>query len=549
MKAILRITLLVVTIVTVAVAAGNAQRVIKGTVYMDGEPAAGITVEVHKGGSMLTSFDGKYELEADAKSKWIKFTYIDDSKRLDIEGQSGDVFDFAFTGSIPTGDNTGASSASGEVNLQSADQLLAAKDKDFMSELSLYMEFYKQDNFNSAFPHWMVLYDRYPKSTLNIYIHGAKMYEYKIDNATTDEEKDKLIDEYMKLYDKRIEYFDQKGYVLGRKGTSWLNYKLNKPRNKDIEGEDLKNVHKVANGWLTESVNLQGSESESPVVLLYMQTTFALYKLGEISKETVVKNYETSMEICNGIIANNANAEEVSQVKETIIPAIETGFGRSGAADCEALVNIYAPQFEEKQNDVEFITEMLRRLRRANCDEVELYERATERQYELDPSAEAAFNMAHRYLKKDDPEKAKEYYQEAMDQETDQDLLASYYYEYSVFLFAKEGLYQEARSYAKKALGINPDFCEANILIGNIYVAASQKFSNDDFEKSAVFWLAVDYFNKAKRGEACSIEASEKASQYRRYFPKKEDAFMMSVQEGDSYKVGGWINETTKARF
>ena len=53
MKAILRITLLIATVVIVGVTVAQAQRVIKGTVYMDGKPAAGITVEAHKGGNCL----------------------------------------------------------------------------------------------------------------------------------------------------------------------------------------------------------------------------------------------------------------------------------------------------------------------------------------------------------------------------------------------------------------------------------------------------------------------------------------------------------------
>ncbi|MCF6357775.1 MAG: hypothetical protein L3J54_08200, partial [Draconibacterium sp.] len=103
MKTFLRITFLFALIFTAAATIAVGQRVIKGTVYMDGKLAAGITVEAHKGGSMMTSFDGKYEIEADAKTKWIKFTFIDEVKKLEIAGKPGDTFDYAFTGEIPSG--------------------------------------------------------------------------------------------------------------------------------------------------------------------------------------------------------------------------------------------------------------------------------------------------------------------------------------------------------------------------------------------------------------------------------------------------------------
>src|SRR5690554_6925119 len=101
MKAVFRISLLMASLVVAAVTSIQAQRVIKGTVYREGKPAAGVTVEAHRGGTMMTSFDGKYEVEASDKTKWIRFTFINESERLDISDKPGDVFDFAFDGKLP----------------------------------------------------------------------------------------------------------------------------------------------------------------------------------------------------------------------------------------------------------------------------------------------------------------------------------------------------------------------------------------------------------------------------------------------------------------
>ena len=548
MKAILRITLLIVAIAVVGVTIAQAQRVIKGTVYMDGKPGAGINVEIHKGGSMMIGFDGKYELEADAKSKWIKFTFIDESKKLDIEGKPGDVFDFAFTGSLPSAGG-GSGETSTDVNLSKLEDLMKAQDKGFMNELSLYTEFFKQKDYSSAKPHWEKLYTQYPASTPNLYIHGGRMLEAQLDNAKTDEEREILLDQYMKLYDKRMEHFGQKGYVLGRKGTSWLKYKLHANRVNAPEGDELKAIHKSGYEWLNESIKEQGNQTEPPVLILFMQTTVALFKLGEMPKEQVVKNYEKATAIGNAIIEANKDEKKVQQTKEQVLPYIELIFGKSGAADCEALVNIYAPQYQENKDDADFIKKMLRRLGRAGCTESELFGDGTERLYTLDPSAEAAFNMARRYLKKDDMEKAREYYQMAIEQETDDELLASYYYERAALRYAKIGDLVAARQDARKALSLKPDYCEANMLIGNIYLAASQKFEGSTLEKAAVFWLACDYFDKARRYEDCSIEAAELSRKYRKYWPNKEEAFMEGMQAGSTHKVGGWINENTKVRF
>lgn len=544
MKAVFRIALLGAFLVLVAATAIQAQRVIKGTVYREGKPAAGVTVESHRGGTMMTSFDGKYEIEADAKTKWIRFTFINESQRMDISDKPGDVFDFAFDGKMP-GDEA-ESEETGDVNLKSAEELIREQDRDFMNELSLYNEFYKQSNFESALPHWRIVYNKYPKSTLNLYIHGSNMYENMIENASTPEEKSKHIDDLMKLYDKRIKYFGEKGYVLGRKATAWLKYKLESDREQD--NGDLKETLKKGYDWLNESVAETGEKAELPVLVLLMQTSRSLFKLGDLPKETVVKNYDLSNSILNSMLEKDPDAETIKNIND-VQAYIEDIFGTSGAADCEALVNIFTPQYESKKDDVDFIKAMLRRLGNANCDETPLFAEATEKLYELEPSAEAAFNMARRFVKRDDVDRAKNYYRQAMEQETDNDLLAKYYYEYALFIYAKENALQEARNYAKRALDIKSDYCEALMLIGDIYVAASRSFGSDNFEKASVFWVAVDYFERARSKPDCAVDASKKASDYRRYFPNKEEAFFRSLQEGQSYKVGGWINENTRVRF
>lgn len=543
MKTFIHKSLFFALIVMAATTSSLAQRVIKGTVYREGKPAAGVTVEAHKGGLMMTSFDGKYEVEANAKSKWLKFTFIDEIKKLNIEGNSSNIINFSFDGNIPS--DNGEESEEG-VNLQSMNELIKDQNRDYLNELSLYTEFYKQEDYKSALPHWKKVYNNFPKSHQNIYIQGIKMYESFIDKAKTQEEKDKFFVELMNIFDKRMKYFGNRGFVQGRKGTDWLKYKLD--TESEPERAELIETHKKSYEWLSESINEQGNETETPVMVLFMQTTKALYKLGELPKETVVKNYEKCMSIINSVISENADAVKVEKEK-TIQPIIESIFGTSGAADCETLVSFLTPQFQEKGDDIEFVKKMLRRLRKANCDESELFSQATEKLYELEPSAEAAFNMAHRYLKQDDAEKAKEYYKQAMNQETDRELLSTYYYEYGLFIYAKENAFSEARSYARKALEINPNYCEAQMLIGKIYVAASRSFSDDDFEKATVFWLAVDYFKRARKGEDCNIDAAQEVSTYKKYFPNKEEAFFRSLQEGQSYKVGGWINETTKVRF
>ena len=74
-------------------------------------------------------------------------------------------------------------------------------------------------------------------------------------------ERDKILEKYMKMYDQRIKYFGQKGFVLGRKGTAWLEYKLHETRENSAEGEALKNIYKKGYEWVSESIKEQGGET------------------------------------------------------------------------------------------------------------------------------------------------------------------------------------------------------------------------------------------------------------------------------------------------
>jgi len=60
---------------------------------------------------------------------------------------------------------------------------------------------------------------------------------------------------------------------------------------------------------------------------------------------------------------------------------------------------------------------------------------------------------------------------------------------------------------------------------------------------------AVDKFIKAKQVDPTVAEkANSRIATYSQYFPAVSDIFFVDLNEGDSFKVECWINETTKVR-
>lgn len=98
MSFLIRITCLASFIILFGLRESGAkeyQRILKGTVYQSGKPAKGVKVTVDRSkSSYFTSFDGKYEVKADKKSKWIMFSFPDKEAKINLDPNGSDYIDY-----------------------------------------------------------------------------------------------------------------------------------------------------------------------------------------------------------------------------------------------------------------------------------------------------------------------------------------------------------------------------------------------------------------------------------------------------------------------
>jgi len=94
-----------------------------------------------------------------------------------------------------------------------------------VQNLSLYIEYFKQDNYNDAIVGWRGAASVCPKATESLWTNGIKIYEELSDKEEDKAQKASLLDSMFWAYDQRIEHFGKEGYVLGRKGSDLLKYK------------------------------------------------------------------------------------------------------------------------------------------------------------------------------------------------------------------------------------------------------------------------------------------------------------------------------------
>ena len=113
--------------------------------------------------------------------------------------------------------------------------------------------------------------------------------------------------------------------------------------------------------------------------------------------------------------------------------------------------------------------------------------------------------------------------------------------------YRNAGSFSLARNAVYSALELRSGWGEAYLNLGNIYISGAKNCSGD-FEKSTVYWVAVDAFSKALSDEDTKVRASKSINTYSKYFPTKETCFFNGVEAGKSHTTGCWINKATTAR-
>lgn len=164
-------------------------------------------------------------------------------------------------------------------------------------------------------------------------------------------------------------------------------------------------------------------------------------------------------------------------------------------------------------------------------------------------SSTSAISMARLFVKKNDIAKAIASYEQAINSETDKYKKANYCYELATVIYEQKD-YPKVRNLANQAISLNPEWGKPYILIGKIYAASAKSIGESDIQQRLVYCLAVDQFIKAKAVDTeTATEANKEIETYSQYFPNKEDAFFENLKAGSTFKIGGWINESTTVRL
>lgn len=403
-----------------------------------------------------------------------------------------------------------------------------------ITNLSLYREYAKGKDFDMASGYWKIVFDECPQASKNMYIDGVKIYRHFLKKVESEQRKNELTDTLMLIYDRRIEYFGQKGSVKGRQGTDLLKY-----RRKD----GVKYI-KEGYGYLKECIEIEGVKTSKAVLPTLLSASITLFNEGEVEASQVIQDYLKVTEVIDVMIAKKPTDSRLKSLKDVL----NENFVEQGPGKCETLIDYFAKEHETKKDDVGFLKMLTSLLRERECTNSELFFTAAKDLHAKEPSAESAINIAQLARDKGEYAEAISYYNMALELETEEDKKADYYFGIAI---ANQKLksYSASRDAALKAAALRPGFGEPYILIGQLYADSKDVCSKISLP-SAIYWVAVDMFIKSKTVDPTLADQVNKLiSSYSKYYPNKEQAFFLGITEGKSYKIECWINTSTTARF
>lgn len=402
--------------------------------------------------------------------------------------------------------------------------------------LSFYKDYFKQKSYNEALPNWREAFKRCPPTAnQTMLVDGTTLMRKLISqNSKNPVYREKLVDSLMMIHDIRIANYPKYAVTArNNKGLDLANYVQNDPERLYKEYGEIIAGNKT--------------KTKPTILLFYFDSAVELYKNGSLNEEEIIGVYEGCIELLSKMDPKDvADKEMVDDMKVKI----EELFASNNIADCDKLIELYTPKFEADPQNIELAEKIVRFMSAADgCTDNALFIAAATSIHKSNPTHTSAYTLYKLNASTGKSAEAVKYLQEAIDREdSDAAQDAEYYYELAVYNF-KCGNNLAAEQAAKKVIPLATTSevkGKTYMLIGTIW--GGVRCDGNDIAKRAPYWVAVDYFERAKAADPeLAAEANKRINEYKKYYPLTADAFMFGVNDGETYQVscGGFKANTT----
>lgn len=421
-----------------------------------------------------------------------------------------------------------------------------------MIKYNLFKGDYKSKNYESAYENWIWCLDSVPKLSVNIYKLGIGIAKDRFKKATKDN-KQEAIDLVRRVYDQRIEYYPKdlaKVYsdyadflILAKQSDTEVYETLKKAYAVDPSKMGVKSIYRyfqyVTDEHKENNVQYIFDTYDQIVKAVDKKLNYYATKLDGYSEKEEQGLVLSSKEKKNKRVYEN-NSKAVGQVVNGLDKII------NDLSTCERLIPLYTADFEENKGNGPWLKSAVNMMYKKKCTEDPLYDKLVEAYVAAEPSPEASVFYAGILIKKNDMNKAREYFLKAIDQESDPFKKAKYLYKNAQIL-SKKGLKVKARDSALRAIKFKRSMGEAYLLIANLYAKSANTCGKSEFEKRMVYVAAQQMAQRGANADPIQrFKALKYVKSYKASAPDKKAIFTEGLASGSDYKIGCWIGVTVK---
>ncbi|GMQ80872.1 MAG: hypothetical protein BMS9Abin05_0301 [Rhodothermia bacterium] len=403
-----------------------------------------------------------------------------------------------------------------------------ADDNTIRMNYSLYAEYWRNKSFDSSLPYlrWILkCAPGFPSGSDRNYRRAVDVYE-GIGMASEDPDvRRTYLDSALYIHDVAVPNLQDAG--IKADPFKWM---FNKGRFMQSHAEALEDIQHEVGGVYRQAFEIDASRLEP-------------YYINFIISDLVLRDHKTDaiefMDVAEE--AYKGNSEYSDMIKEWR--------GRLFTSP-EERIEFLRSQLEDDPDNVELVSNLFNLYIDEEMRDM-VYDLAP-RLMELDPTARTFRLVAKMRLDDGDTDGAIKLYNQSLEIDGGQDAAREVYFNIGI-AHQQEGRLSRARTSYRQALRVDNDFGEALMAIGDLYVASVQACGSFEREDRAVYWLAADYFERARRlDDRVSAQVRSRISTISQLFPTAEDKFFKNWTPGDSYRIDygcyTWIGETTRVR-
>jgi tetratricopeptide (TPR) repeat protein len=204
--------------------------------------------------------------------------------------------------------------------------------------------------------------------------------------------------------------------------------------------------------------------------------------------------------------------------------------------DCDFITNNLGQKLKDNPDDLEMAKKIMGLSLSAGCTDSDIFLAAAISVQEHEPNYGIAKVIGAKYAGAGNYNKAEKYYHMCLQLTDDNSKKADIYFELGR-QYAQSKRKSDARTNLLKAVAIDPSRTKAYKIIGDLYMTSYNECKKGEsrVEDRAIFIAAYNMYKKAGDQKSMANAKSQ--------FPSMEELFNEDRSEGDTFKVGCWINQ------